>query len=165
MLYSIKIYVIAIAVFCLALGSVRAQLQSRADSLLRVQQTATLTLRCHAPQAQYVAPVYGMIEATSGSTVFIAGDQSVGSIRPYTSRPLNRGNEMNQGGELELRIIGRNIYFNKMVDHLELMDITGQVILTQYNTRRTSLGDIRSGIYILRCSSNGRLSTNKFILR
>lgn len=150
----------------LCLGSLTAQAQTaRSDSLLRVRQTPELTLRCRAPQAQFTPPVYGLIEATSGSTVFIAGDQSVGAIRPQTVRPLNRGNEMNAGGELELRILGRNIYFSKTVDHLELIDITGQAILTQYNTRRTSLGDIRPGIYILRCSSGGRQSTNKFILR
>lgn len=130
-----------------------------------MSQAPALSLRCRAPQAHFAPPVYGMIEATSGSTVFIAGDQSVGSIRPHTSRPLNRGNEMSGGGELELRILGRNIYFSKTVDHLELIDITGQPILVQYNTRRTSLGDIRPGIYILRCSSGGRQSTNKFILR
>lgn len=164
MQYSLKIYII-LTLALLSLAKLQAQIQTKADSLIRSKQAATMTLRCLPPQVQYIAPVYGMIEATSGSTVFIAGDQSVGSIRPRSSRALNRANEMAQGGELELRIIGRNIYFNKTVDHLELIDITGQVVLTQYNTRRTSLGDLRSGIYILRCSSGGRQSTNKFILR
>ncbi|MDO4708151.1 MAG: T9SS type A sorting domain-containing protein [Porphyromonadaceae bacterium] len=158
-----RLYII---LFLLHLGCALALGQtSRADSLIHSRQAPTLTLRCRAPQPQYAPPVYGMIEATSGSTVFIAGDQSIGSIRPHSSRPLNRGNEMSSGGELELRILGRNIFFNKTVDHLELIDITGQPILTQYNTRRTNLSDIRPGIYILRCSSGGRQSTNKFILR
>lgn len=138
------------------------------DSLVRQANVAEiLSLRCRPPKLVFTPPTYGLVVAGHGATIVITGDEVRGMHSLSAQRSLmSRRNDMGMPtDQIELRIIGRTIYFDREVETLELIDITGRKILTQYHVRHTSLGDIRSGVYIMRCTRSGRLSTTRLVLR
>ncbi|MDO4692027.1 MAG: T9SS type A sorting domain-containing protein [Porphyromonadaceae bacterium] len=153
---------------CLVFGAAEMAWCIRTDSLWQ-QQVArdVLSLRCRPPKVTYSRPLGGVVSASNGTTIVIAGNQVQGAVQVEAPTSLMpRGNEMGgQGGKIELRIMGRTIYFNQEVEQVELIDLTGRRLMVQYNTRQTSLGDIRSGVYLLRCSRAGQLVTTRLVLR
>lgn len=153
---------------CLVLGVGELAWCIHTDSLWHQQATRdVLSLRCRPPKVTYTRPLGGVVAATNGATIVIAGNQVQGAVQIEAPTSLiPRSSEMgDQGGKIELRIVGRTIYFNQEVEQVELIDLTGRRLMVQYNTRQTSLGDIRSGVYLLRCSRAGQLVTTRLVLR
>lgn len=124
-----------------------------------------LSLRCQTPKMSYTSPRSGMVSASNGATIVISGNQAMGASTFASAPSLIGSRELRSTPSLELRVMGRTIYFNQEVESVELVDLTGRKLLVQYNVRHTSLANIRSGIYVLKCTQSGSVVSNRIVLR
>lgn len=127
--------------------------------------SSVLSLRCQMPKMNYISPRSGMVSVSNGSTIVISGNQALGASSFVSASSIIGGIELRGSLNLELRVMGRTIYFNQEVESVELVDMTGRKILVQHNVRHTSLANIRSGIYVLKCTCAGNVVSNRIVLR
>lgn len=133
----------------------------------------TLSLRVQARQITFERPSGSALSVNNGSTViYEAGtlkavisssklsptiklipNASLGEIPKQTVRPI------------EMRVLDRTIFLDRAVELFVVQDITGRSVMTVLNTHKIVLGDLRSGIYIVRVEDKGATHTSKFILR
>ena len=66
---------------------------------------------------------------------------------------------------IEMRIFDRSIYLDRPVELFVVQDITGRSVMTVVNSHKITLGNLRSGIYVVRVQDKGATHTSKFILR
>lgn len=143
------------------------------DSIPRRKLSATeiLSLRFQTPPLRYSRSAPGGIFTTSRSAlVFVDGDQTAGSISlpkpllPPLSSMTTRRAEV-KAKPVEMRILGRRVYFDREVPLFTVTDLTGRQVITLRKVREASLLDLRPGIYLLRCEWAGTPTVTKVVLK
>lgn len=143
--------------------------QGKADTTTR-KASDVMSLRLSAPTIRYSqSPAYGAY-ARGGSTVIIDGSTSSGvlEISPAVAAAAGRArstNEMLQTRTIEMRIVGRTIYFDRSVEQFSVVDMTGRRVLVLQNAREASVADLRPGIYFMRCEHHGAATVLKALVR
>lgn len=127
----------------------------RALEGLRIRSTTTL-----------VKPEFGVLPIRNGSTVILSGETPIASYEPSTTRP-SRPSDLDPqgvGSRTNIRLMGRTLFFSDTAERVEIVDITGQVVLTYRNVREAKL-TIGAGIYVMRCNIQGRYTVSRLVLR
>lgn len=104
----------------------------------------------------------------SGSIQGVISSQPVGrSIKLVPNIPITGRIEGQQRlpTPIEMRVLGQNVYLDRLVELLIVQDITGRNIKTLINGNKMPLDDLRPGVYVIRVEDKGLTHTSKFILR
>ncbi|KGN71168.1 T9SS type A sorting domain-containing protein [Porphyromonas sp. COT-239 OH1446] len=113
-----------------------------------------------------IRPEFGVLPIRDGSTIILNGETPIASYEPLDPRPSSirdlspRGIRQSSG----IRLMGRTLYFSDPAERVELIDVTGKVVLAYRNVREAKL-NLPEGIYIMRCNINDDYTVSRLILR
>lgn len=113
-----------------------------------------------------VKPEFGVLPIRNGSTVILSGETPIASYEPSATHP-SRPSDLDPHGvgtQTNIRLMGRTLFFSDTAERVEIVDITGQVVLTYRNVREAKLS-LGAGIYVMRCNIKGRYTVSRLILR
>lgn len=171
-------YVVCILRVCLALILGLPSISGKAQQGIAPTKQSidkTLSLRVIPRHITYERPIAGSpLKINNGATVLIQSGTIQGVISPIgrsiklvPNIPIAGRIEGQQRlpAPIEMRILGQNVYLDRLVELLIVQDITGRSIKTLINGNKMPLDDLRPGVYVIRVQDKGLTHTSKFILR
>lgn len=139
----------------------------------RANLNKALSIRLKARNIKFERPSGSALKIGNGSTVIFQNGTLSGVIssskgsEPIKLMPTDPISEVPKKDihPIEMRIFDRNIYLDRPVELFVVQDITGRSVMTVVNSHKITLGNLRSGVYVVRVQDKGATHTSKFILR
>ena len=140
------------------------------EPLISNRANLNKTIRLKPRNIKFERPSGSALKIGNGSTVIFQNGTLSGVIssskgsEPIKLMPTDPISEVPKKDvrPIEMRIFDRSIYLDRPVELFVVQDITGRSVI---NSHKITLGNLRSGVYVVRVQDKGATHTSKFILR